>query len=236
MRQFDVRQEWQRILTTAAAAGQRPGFTVRNLAAGHAEVTIFGHIGWDVWAEEWVPAFAAVQASTITVLINSPGGSVFDGIAMHDAIRRHPAQVTTVATGLAASAASFILQAGDHRMSTPASTVMIHDALALTVGNAADHREAADLLDQFSGQIAGIYAAAAGQTPDHWRAEMKAERWFTAEAALEAGLVDEVGQPPAQTPGATPEPASNTSMAQAGASAFTMRSAVEVARRRGQHP
>lgn len=234
MRDFDPRAEWRRLVAVAAAAGHRPGYRFRNLTEDHVEATIFGHIGWDVWAEEWVPQFSAIQASRITVLINSPGGSVFDGIAIHDAIARHPATVTTAVTGLAASAASFIAQAGNRRIGSPASTVMIHDALALTIGNAADHRATADLLDQFSGQIAGMYAARAGGTADEWRAEMQAERWYTAAEAVTAGLLDEVGHPDPQTSGATPEPASSSPTA--GASGFHMRSALELARRRDMTP
>lgn len=204
MRTIDPRAVW-RAAYRAAAERVGIGWTLReavNAADGaqEAEVTIMGSIGWDVWADEFVPRFAAIKADRINVLINSPGGDVFDGVAIHDAIRRHPAEVTTMATGMAASAASYILQAGARRIATPASTVMIHDALALTIGNAADHRATADILDKISGQIAGIYAARSGVgDAASWREQMLAESWFTAQEALDAGLVDEVVDPSQQS-------------------------------------
>src|SRR5690606_17127720 len=91
-----------------------------------------------------------------------------------------------------ASIASVIAMAGDRVVMGRGAQMMIHDALGVTVGNAADHREMAELLDKTSDDIAGFYAEKAGGPLSTWRELMRAETWFSAEEAVEAGLADEV--------------------------------------------
>lgn len=168
-------------------------YRIVNAANDSADVMIYDEIGgYGITASAFVAELNAVTAKTVNVHINSPGGSVFDGIAIHAALVNHKATVNTVVDGIAASAASFIMQAGDTRSMEKPGTVMIHDASGLVLGNAADMREMADLLDQMSDTIAQIYADRAGGTVADFRALMQAETWFTSSQAVAAGLVDTV--------------------------------------------
>jgi enoyl-CoA hydratase/carnithine racemase len=125
---------------------------------------------------------------------------VFDGIAIYNALRNHPAYVTTRVDGIAASIASVIAQAGDRRIMQPAAQVMIHNAWGMTVGDNRDHDEMADLLRQQDAVLAGIYAARSGRSADDFRPLMDAETWMTAERAVAEGLADEIVEPAAKQP------------------------------------
>lgn len=175
---------------------------VRDAADGEpAAVDIFGEIGWSWWgdgveANEFAQQLAAITADTITVRVNSPGGDVFDGIAITNLLRAHPATVNVVVMGLAASAASVISMAGDSISMMPNSEMMIHDASGFCIGNAADMAEMVTLLDHVSNNIASAYAARAGGTTADWRDVMRGEQWYTADEAVAAGLADRVGNAP----------------------------------------
>lgn len=175
-------------------------YSIRNADGDKAVLRIYDEIHWlfgvsaDMFAEE----LAAITAPEIEVQINSPGGDVFDGIAIFNALRAHSAKVTTRVDGLAASAASVIAQAGDHRVMLSGSQMMVHEAWGVTVGPAADHREMADLLDKQSDIITGIYAERSGRDADELRGMVAAETWLSAEETVEAGLADEVVSPPRQ--------------------------------------
>jgi ATP-dependent protease ClpP protease subunit len=151
---------------------------------------------WGVSAKEVADALddLPVGVTEIRVLINSPGGEVFEAIAVMNLLRAHPARVVTVVQGLAASMASCIAISGDEVVMAPNSELMIHDAWGLCVGNAAEMRTMADELDHFSDNLASVYAAKAGGSKPDWRAVMSGEQWYSAEEAVAAGLADRVGQ------------------------------------------
>lgn len=149
---------------------------------------------WGISAKDVLSALAEVTSPTLNVRLNSPGGDYFEGVAIYNALVQHPGQVTVHVDALAASAASVIAMAGDHIVMHPGAQLMIHDALSMAVGNAAEMRRTADLLDQCSDDIAGFYARQAGGEPEQWRELMRAETWYTAEQAVAAGLADEVAQ------------------------------------------
>ncbi len=178
----------------------RSWYDIRNADGDVAEIRIYDEIGFfGITADQFVGELEAITAPEIRVAINSPGGDVFDAVAIYHALLAHPAKVTTRVDSLAASAASVILQAGDNRVMFPASQVMIHDAWGMVIGNAAEMREMADLLDMESDLIAGIYAARAGSnTAEDFRALMRAGTWMTAEQAVDQGLADEVVEARAQ--------------------------------------
>lgn len=163
-------------------------------AGTSAEVYIYDVI--DSWfgvnAADFVRELQALDVDTINLRVNSPGGSVYDGVAIMNALRRHPANIIATVDGLAASAASFIIQAADEVVMGKNTELMIHDASALCWGNAKDMADTAQILDRISGTIAGIYAERAGGTADEWREAMLAETWYTAEEAVTAGLADRV--------------------------------------------
>ncbi|MEU0978465.1 head maturation protease, ClpP-related [Streptomyces griseus] len=177
------------------AHAPRSWYEIRNAAdPDEAELLIYDEIGgwWGNTPGEIVDELRAVTAPTLRVRINSPGGSVYDGIAIANAIRLHPATVTVQVDGIAASAASVIAMAGDRIVMTPQSQLMIHDASSLCIGNASDMAEMAALLDIQSDNIADAYAARAGGTREEWRERMRAESWYLAAEAVAAGLADEV--------------------------------------------
>lgn len=191
-------------LSGRPAAESRPWYRIVNLDDdGPARVDVYDEIGGSWWsdgvtASGFVESLAAIPSTrALEVHINSPGGDVFDGISIYNAIAQRPGPVTTVVDGLAASAASFIAQAGKTRIVSPGSMMMIHDASGICIGNAADMTEMAGLLGTVSGNLADIYAAHAGKTPADWRAAMQAETWYKADDAIAAGLADRLLERPA---------------------------------------
>ncbi|HEX8347389.1 MAG TPA: head maturation protease, ClpP-related [Actinoplanes sp.] len=148
---------------------------------------------WGISASEFNEALAELgDVEHINLHINSPGGEVYEGIAILNALRRHKATVTAVVDGLAASAASFIAVGVDKTVMAPNTELMIHDAWGIAMGPAADMHAMGDRLDTISNNIASVYAGKAGATAEHWRAFMLAETWYSAEEAVAAGLADEV--------------------------------------------
>ncbi len=175
---------------------------LRNDAATEpTRVDVYDDIGGGGWfsygisAQDFVDQLAGIDGD-LEVHINSSGGDVFDGIAMFNALAGRKGKVTTVVDGLAASIASILAQAGQTRVIAPGAMLMIHDVWSMCVGNAGDMREYADLLDQLSDNLATIYAARGG-TAEQWRGAMRAETWYTAQGAVDAGLADELAQRPA---------------------------------------
>lgn len=155
---------------------------------------------WGTSAKEFVEALAGLPTDTneIRLHINSPGGEVYEGIAIMNALRNHPAKVVAVVDGLAASAASFVAAAADEVVMGRNSELMIHDAWGIVMGPAADMRYMADRLDSLSNNIASVYQRKAGGTVDEWRATMIDEKWFSDQEAVNAGLADRIeGDDPA---------------------------------------
>jgi ATP-dependent Clp endopeptidase proteolytic subunit ClpP len=132
---------------------------------------------------------------TVEVEINSPGGSVFEGQRIYNALRGISArgvEVTTTVNGLAASMGSVIMQAGDRRNITQGSRIMIHEASTIAMGDSRALRKTADLLEGISSEIAGIYAERTGGDEKKIRNLMFAETWMTADQAKENGFVDTI--------------------------------------------
>lgn len=177
----------------SATAGAPRWYSIRNAAdADEAEVMIYDSIGgwFGVYADEFIDELRGITAPKMRVRINSPGGSVFEGIAIANALRAHPATVTVQVDGLAASIASVIAMAGDRIEMAPNSMLMIHEASGMCMGDAAEMTKMAEVLDLISTNISNAYAARAGGTAADWRAAMHAETWYLPDAAVEAGLAD----------------------------------------------
>jgi ATP-dependent Clp protease protease subunit len=128
----------------------------------------------------------------VTMRINSPGGSVFGAQAMVAAMRAHGQPITAQVDALAASAASVIACECAALTMAPGAMLMIHKAWGMTVGNADDHTQVADLLAKLDGQIADTYARRSSGTQAQFLDLMAAETWMTAEEAVAAGLADSV--------------------------------------------
>jgi ATP-dependent Clp endopeptidase proteolytic subunit ClpP len=154
---------------------------------------------WGVSAKEFAAALDGLGSAVteIRLHVNSPGGEVFEGIAILNALRAHPARVVAVVDGLAASAASFIACGADELVMARNSELMIHDAWGVCVGNAADMADMGGRLAHLSDNIASVYADKAGGTVQDWRAAMAGETWYSAAEAVEVGLADRIDAKPA---------------------------------------
>lgn len=173
---------------------RREWYRIQNLVAEDtAEVWIYDEIGfWGTTAGDFIRELSGVTASKIVLHLNSPGGDVFDGIAIFRALKDHPATIEARVDAIAASIASVIAMAGDRIVMTQHSMMMIHEPFALVIGDANDMRKQADVLDKLADTLAGIYAARAGGDVAEWRAAMTAETWYRDQEAVDAGLADEV--------------------------------------------
>ena len=171
-------------------------YTIRAREGG-AEVLIYDEIGaYGVSAKGFLAELGALpDDAAIDLRLNSPGGSVFDAVAIHNALGRHAGTVTVWIDGIAASAASYIAMAGDAIVMPENAFLMIHDPSGLVMGTAADMREMAGTLDKIAAGMTRGYAARSGKTEDEIAALMAAETWFSAAEALEAGLATQLAEP-----------------------------------------
>lgn len=187
----------------------RLSWKVLNAAPkGVADIDVYDVIG-DPWGEgpsagDFVKEVRALNVARINLHVNSPGGYVNDAIAMYNALLSHPAHaqdgIYAYVEGTADSAASFLIQAANHRIIAKNSSMTIHDGMALALGAAADMRALADQLDAESENIASIYADRCGGTSADWRERMQASTGnrgstYRGQAAVDIGLCDEVGLP-----------------------------------------
>lgn len=173
-----------------------PAYRIRAAADDAAEVLIYDYIGWGgVEAQPFVRDLKAITASTIHVRLNTPGGGVFDGVAIYNALRDHPATIVTHIDGLAASIGSIIALAGDEVRMGPGAFFMIHDPWTFAIGNAAELRKTADVLEKIAGSLEDTYVKKSGAERDEIVAWMRDETWFTAQEALDAGFIDAIEDP-----------------------------------------
>jgi len=179
----------------------RPWYTMKASEKGDtAEITIYDAIGQSFWMEETVSAKQFVEdlnglgdnVDNITLRINSPGGDVFDGVAIHNAIKNHKAKVTARVDGIAASIASYIAMAADKIVMPQNSFLLLHNASGFSFGNADDMRAVADDLDRIDKSITATYAARSGQSAPKVRALLKEDRLMDATEAKQLGYADEV--------------------------------------------
>lgn len=184
-------------------AQQAKWYTIRARAAAQgvkaAEILIYGDIGesWygdSILAKDFVKEIGALEADQITIRMNSYGGSVTDGIAIHNAIKRHKAHVTVVIDSVAYSIASLIAMAGDTVEMAENALLMIHAPWGGVVGNSAAMRDYADMLDTWAEAMATSYAAKSGHTKEEMLALLTdgVDHYYTAAEALDETFIDTV--------------------------------------------
>lgn len=175
------------------------GFAIRAKGSKAAEILLYEDVG-----EGWFGGISAKRfadelkglgkVDTIDLRINSYGGDVFDGLAIYQQLVQHPAKITSHVDGIAASIASIIAMAGDEIRIAEAGWFMIHDAWGMAVGNAAEMRRQAELLESVTNQLAGVYEARTKQPLETLRAWMADETWLDAAAAVERGFANSVAE------------------------------------------
>jgi ATP-dependent Clp endopeptidase proteolytic subunit ClpP len=154
---------------------------------------LYDEIGyWGVSAQQFVKDLENVKSKTIHLRINSPGGSVFDGTSMYNALKQHPANVIVHVDGLAASIASIIALAGNEVRMSENAFFMIHEPWSMVIGSSEEMRKEADLLDKVRGMIAGTYMKKSGKPEKEVLDLMAEETWMSAEEALSMGFIDAI--------------------------------------------
>lgn len=152
------------------------------------EISYFG-----ITATDFVAELLTLGDADFELHVNSPGGDVFEGLAMLNSLRAYPGRVTAIVDGVAASAASFLVMGADEVVMQPNTEMMIHDAWGLCIGNAEDMIDTAGRLNKVSDNIADVYAKRTGSDAAGWRARMRDEEWYSPEEAVSLGLADRVG-------------------------------------------
>jgi ATP-dependent protease ClpP protease subunit len=173
--------------------GPAPCVRFRAAKNGAAEIILYGDIGFDVRAADFARELRALgRPEQIDLRINSYGGDVFDGVAIHSLLEASGSRVVVHVDGMAASAASVVAMAGDEVRIVEAGFLMIHDAWMIAAGNAVAMRQAAERLEAVSAQMAGIYQRRTGKELAQIREWMAEEREFSAADAVAAGFATSV--------------------------------------------
>ncbi|WP_278438316.1 head maturation protease, ClpP-related [Pseudomonas oryzihabitans] len=169
---------------------------IKAAASDDTTITMYDPIGFDWWTGEGVTAkrvsaaLRSIGDKDVTVKINSPGGDVFEGLAIYNLLREHKGKVTVQVLGLAASAASFIAMAADEVQIARAGFLMIHNSWTIAGGDRNELREIATFLEQIDGTLADIYAVKTGDKTEAMANLMDVETWMGGSAAVEAGFAD----------------------------------------------
>lgn len=182
-----------------ALAGKQTWFDFRNDASGAVDIDVDGPIGyWGVTADDFIRQLRQVDPNAaVTVYINSPGGEVFDGVAIWSAMAMHKGPVTAVITSLAASIASVFAMAADTIKIAAPAMMMIHNPSTTAWGEAKNFREVADLLDEVKASIQVAYKRT-GLDDAELSRMMDETTWMSAARAVELGFADEVFMPSAE--------------------------------------
>jgi ATP-dependent Clp protease, protease subunit len=181
----DALNRWNPALRVTAAA-----------ASDETVIDVLGVIGKDPYTGEGIGAadiaLALKGAKDVTVNINSPGGSLWEGAAIYNLLKAHPGKVTTKAIGLAASAASVIMEAGDVRLMGPLSFMMIHNGQVFAAGDRHDLAEVVDTLTTIDSAIRDVYVARTGKHAQSISTMMDETTWMNAKQAIDNNFADEL--------------------------------------------
>jgi ATP-dependent Clp protease protease subunit len=159
-------------------------------------IGIYDVIGEDWWtgggftSKRMAAALRSLGKGPVTVAINSPGGDMFEGIAMYSMLKDHAGEVTIKVMGLAASAASIIAMGGDQVKIARPAFLMIHNAWVIAIGNRHDLRSVAEQLEPFDAAMADVYAARTGEDQKAMGKLMDRESWIGGSAAVDQNFAD----------------------------------------------
>lgn len=174
-------------------------FNIQNVSDDTTEILLFDYIGWPfVESRYFVSELSKIDSKNIVIKINSPGGDVWDAVAIYQAIKNHPSKPVTRIESLAASAASFIAMAGHKKQAYKNTMMMIHEPMTGIWGNQYDYMEVSDILKQISENMVDMYADNTNVGKKEIREMLKAETWLNAKTAKEKGFIDtilEAGKP-----------------------------------------
>ena len=173
-------------------------YSIKAKANDTAEISIYDEIGfWGVSAASFVQDLkdCGNNIKQINLHIHSPGGDVFDGIAIYNLLKNHPANVTVYIDGLAASMASVIAMAGNEVIMPENAMMMIHKPWGIQGGDAEDMRKYADLLDKVENTLIPAYANKTGKTPEELAEMLSAETWLNGKECVEQGFADKLAEP-----------------------------------------
>lgn len=161
------------------------------------EIFLYDAIGSSFWgmidAATVLPDLAKMSGKRLTLRISSPGGSVDEGRAIYNALRRHQGGVDVVVDSSAYSIASYIAMAGERVVMAKNAMMMVHNPWTMAMGSAAELRKTADVLDKYRDSIIDAYMEKTKQDRKKIVAVLNAETWYTADEAVAAGLASEVG-------------------------------------------
>ncbi|MBT4838873.1 MAG: Clp protease ClpP [Methylococcales bacterium] len=175
------------------------GFNIKA-EGDHAEILIYDAIGSGMFGGLSAKAFVTdlnqhKNVKNITVRVNSPGGEVFDGTAIYNALLNHPAKIDVHIDGMALSMASAIAMAGDTVTMAENAMMMIHDPSISVSGTARKLRKTAETLDKTKNAILCAYARKTGKQEDEISVLMALETWMNAQEALDHGFIDAISEP-----------------------------------------
>lgn len=172
-------------------------YRIRALARGVAEIMLYDEIGaWGITAQQFARELKALgDLQRIDLRVHSPGGDVFEGTAIYNLLKHHPARVDGYVDGLAASMATVVLMACDTVYIPENGMMMIHKPWGITGGDADDMRRYVDLLDKIEDTMVAAYASKTGKSADEIKALLKEETWMTGREAIEAGFADQLTEP-----------------------------------------
>jgi len=171
---------------------------VRAVATGDNVITMYEDIGEDFWTGGGVTAkkvtsqLRAIGDRPVEVHVNSPGGDMFEGIAIYNVLREHPQQVTIKVMGMAASAASVIAMAGDTVQIGVSSFIMIHNCWVMAMGNRHDMQAVSEWLAPFDQAMADLYVARTKSAAADVGKWMDAETWMSGTTAIARGFADAI--------------------------------------------
>ncbi|HFH4089878.1 ClpP-like prohead protease/major capsid protein fusion protein [Pseudomonas aeruginosa] len=172
-------------------------YSIKALSRGVAEILLYDEIGaWGITAQQFARELKALgDLSLISLRVHSPGGDVFEGTAIYNLLKHHPARVEGYVDGLAASMATVVLMSCDVIHIPENAMMMVHRPWGIQGGEAEDMRRYADLLEKIEGTMVAAYMAKTGKSEEDIKALLKAETWMDGREAVEAGFADQLTEP-----------------------------------------